>query len=51
MAKGCEKEHVKQCLDFCTIDFWSWLVYKSAVQKSKHCLTWSFFAPLDNGQE
>ena len=37
--KGCKKEQVRQCLDFCTADFWSLLVYESAEQKPKHCLS------------
>ena len=37
--KGCKKEQVSQGLGFCTADFWSLLVYKSDVQKRKHCLT------------
>ena len=28
---------VRQCLGFCTADFWSLLVYESAVHKPKHC--------------
>ena len=43
--KGCKKEQVRQCLGFCTADFWSLLVYESAVQKSKHCLTCTFLHP------
>ena len=46
MAMGCKKEQVRQCLSFCTADFWSWLVYESAVQKPKHCLTSSFLHHL-----
>ena len=26
MLKGCKKEQVRQCLGFCTADFWSWLL-------------------------
>ena len=37
MNKGCKKEQVEQCF---------WFFVKSAVQKPKHCLTCSFFAPL-----
>ena len=33
-CKGCKKEQVRQCLGFYTADFWSWLVYESAVQKT-----------------
>ena len=40
------KSQVKQCLSFCTADFWSLLSYKSAEQKSKHCLTWDILSAL-----
>ena len=33
------KSQVRQCLGFCSADFWSSLAYKSAQQKPKHCLT------------
>ena len=46
VIKGCKEEQVRQCLGFCTADFWSWLVYESAVQKPKHCLTCSFLHRL-----
>ena len=46
MTKGCKREQFRQCSYFCTADFQSWLVYKSAVQKPKHCLTCSFLPPL-----
>ena len=35
-----------QCLDFCAADFWSQLVYESAVEEPKHSLTCSFLHPL-----
>ena len=31
-SRGAKKEQVRQCLGFCTADFQSWLIYKSAVQ-------------------
>jgi len=40
-----EKSQVKQCLGFCTADFWSSLVYESA-EKPKHCITWDFISAL-----
>ena len=48
--KGSKKEQVRQCLGFCTSDIWSWLVHESAVQKPKHCLTFSFLHPLNIDQ-
>ena len=35
MIRGIEKSQVRQCSVFCTADFWSSLVYKSAVQKTQ----------------
>ena len=49
-GKECKKEKVRNCLGFWTADFRSWLVYKSAVQKPKHCLT-CFFALLGHREK
>ena len=46
MKRGSKKGQVRQCLGFCTSDFRSLLVYESAVNKPKHCLTCSFLHPL-----
>ena len=40
------KSQVRQCLVFCTADFWFSLAYESAEQKPKHCLTPGFLIPL-----
>ena len=39
VTRGDRKSQIKQCLGFCTADFWSSLTYESAEQKPKHCLT------------
>ena len=39
VTRGSQKYQLRQYLGFCTADFWSWFVYKSAVQKHKLCLT------------
>ena len=46
ISRGSEKSQIRQCLGFCTAEFWPLLVYESAVQKPKHCLTWDFSLPL-----
>ena len=42
IGRGIRNPGVKQCLGFCTADFWSSLAYESAEQKPKHCLTPGF---------
>ena len=39
ISRTDRKSQVRQCLDFCTADFWSSLTYESAEQKPKHCIT------------
>ena len=46
VIRGIRNPGVRQCLGFCTADFWSSLAYESAVQKPKHCLTPGFLIPL-----
>ena len=46
MTRAGRKSRVKQCLGFCTADFWSLLTYESAEQKRKHCLTLDFLSAL-----
>ena len=38
-CRADRKSQVRQCLSFCTADFWPALAYESAEQKPKHCLT------------
>ena len=38
-SRAVRKSQVRQCLGRCTAAFWSLLVYESAEQKPKHCLT------------
>ena len=37
-SRADKKSQVRQCLGFCTADIWSSFAYKSAEQKSNHCL-------------
>ena len=46
IARGIRNPGVRQCLGFCSGDFWSSLAYESAEQKPKHCLTPGFLIPL-----
>ena len=46
MSRADRKSQVRQCLDFCTPDFWSLFAYESAEEKPKHCLTWDFLSAL-----
>ena len=46
VTRGIRNPGVRQCLCFCTVDFWSSLAYESAEQKPKHCLTPGFLIPL-----
>ena len=46
MNRGISNPGVRQCLGFCTAEFWSSLAYESAEQKPKHCLTPGFLMPL-----
>ena len=46
ISRGIRNPGVRQCLGFCTADFWSSLAYESAEQKPKHCLTQGFLIPL-----
>ena len=46
MDRAVRKSQVRQCLGFCTADFGSSLVYESAEQKPKHCLTSDFPSAL-----
>ena len=39
ICRGSDKSQVRQCLDFCTADFWYSLAYESVKQYPKHCLT------------
>ena len=50
MNRADSKSHVRQCLGFCTADFWSSLANESAEQKTKHCLTF-FRLPASSGDE
>ena len=49
-TRSDRKSQVKQCLSFCTADFWSLLAYESAVQNPKHCLTCDFHLALVSTQ-
>ena len=51
MSKADGKSQVRQCMGFCTADFWSPLAYESAEEKPKHCLTWYFLSALLMGRE
>ena len=46
MSRADRKSQVRQCLGFCTPDFWSLFAYESAEEKPKHCLTWDFLSAL-----
>ena len=46
IARGIRNHGVRQCLGFCTADFWSSCAYESDKQKPKHCLTPGFPIPL-----
>ena len=39
LIRADRKSQVRQCLGFCTTDFWYSLAYESAEQKPKQCLT------------
>ena len=46
VIRGIRNPGFRQCLGFCTVDFWSSLAYESAEQKPKHSLTPGFLIPL-----
>ena len=50
IARGSEKSQVRECLGFCAADSQAKEDWKSAVQKSKHSLTWDFSLPLQIAQ-
>ena len=50
-ARGMRNSGVRQCLGFCTADFWSSLAYESAEQKTKNCLNQGFLIPLMRDQQ
>ena len=46
LTRGIRNPGVRQCLVFCTADFWFSLAYESAEQKTKHYLAPGFLIPL-----
>ena len=44
ITKGCKKEQVRQCLGFCTVDFWSYFVY----EETQILLNLFLLAPFGN---